>query len=68
MEKLHTKPVSVLKYNTRYEIVISVDQAGILEYWTGPKNDYKFPSKIVSFDSKLDTGASYVLAWKWICK
>lgn len=40
----------------RYEVVVSVDQAGILEYWTTAKNDYKFPAKIVSFESKLDTG------------
>lgn len=55
LEKLHTKPVSVIKYNVRFEVVVSIDRAGMLEYWTGPKNDYKFPSKIVSFDSKLDT-------------
>lgn len=55
LEKLHTKPVSVIKYNVRFEVVVSVDRAGMLEYWTGPKNDYKFPSKIVSFESKLDT-------------
>lgn len=36
-------------------MVLSVDRAGILEYWTGPKQDYKFPSKLVSFESKLDT-------------
>lgn len=56
MEKLHTKPVTTMKYNMRYEVVVSVDQAGILEYWTTAKNDYKFPAKIVSFESKLDTG------------
>lgn len=55
LDKLHTKPVSVIKYNVRFEVVVSVDRAGMLEYWTGPKNDYKFPSKIVSFESKLDT-------------
>lgn len=55
LDKLHTKPVCCIKYNTAFEVVVSVDRAGILEYWTGPKNDYKFPSKIVSFDSKLDT-------------
>lgn len=55
LEKMHTKPISVIKYNVHFEVVVSVDRAGILEYWTGPKNDYKFPSKIVSFDSKLDT-------------
>nr|XP_034189826.1 peptidylprolyl isomerase domain and WD repeat-containing protein 1 isoform X2 [Osmia lignaria] len=53
-EKLHTKPVVAMKYNPVYETCISVDKAGILEYWTGPKMEYKFP-KCVSFDSKLDT-------------
>lgn len=56
LEKLHTKPVSTMKYNMKYEVVVSVDQAGILEYWTTAKNDYKFPSKIIAFESKLDTG------------
>lgn len=42
------------QYNPVYETCISVDRAGILEYWTGPKMEYKFP-KCVSFDSKLDT-------------
>jgi peptidylprolyl isomerase domain and WD repeat-containing protein 1 len=27
---------------------------GMIEYWTGPLNDYKFP-KNVEFDSKMDT-------------
>lgn len=40
----------------RFEVIASVDQAGILEYWTGAKTDYKFPAKLVSFESKLDTG------------
>lgn len=60
LEKVHTKPISVLKYNVRYEVVVSVDQAGILEYWTGPKNDFKFPAKVVSFESKLDTGMNSI--------
>ncbi|KAK2587483.1 hypothetical protein KPH14_003187 [Odynerus spinipes] len=53
-ERLHTKPVVVMKYNPVYETCISVDKTGILEYWTGPKMEYKFP-KCVKFDSKLDT-------------
>ncbi|XP_043784230.1 peptidylprolyl isomerase domain and WD repeat-containing protein 1 isoform X2 [Apis laboriosa] len=53
-EKLHTKPVVAMKYNSIYETCISVDKAGILEYWTGPKMEYKFP-KCVTFESKLDT-------------
>lgn len=44
-----------IKYNIVFDVVISVDQNGILEYWHGPTLDYKFPSKVVSFESKLDT-------------
>lgn len=55
IDKMHSKPVCIIKYNLTFEVAVSVDRAGILEYWTGPKQDYKFPSKIVSFESKLDT-------------
>ncbi|CAD7077732.1 unnamed protein product [Hermetia illucens] len=55
LEKLHTTPVLAMKYNVTFDIVLSVDRVGILEYWMGARNDYKFPSKIVSFESKLDT-------------
>lgn len=45
---------SLLQYNPVYEVAVSVDKAGMLEYWTGPKTDYKFPKRI-GFDSKMDT-------------
>jgi len=54
IEKMHTKPVSLIKYNAAFEAVISVDKQGILNYWTGAKHEYSFP-KNVNFDSKLDT-------------
>ncbi|XP_071454294.1 peptidylprolyl isomerase domain and WD repeat-containing protein 1 [Hetaerina americana] len=56
-EKLHTKPVVIMKYNAPMETCISVDRAGILEYWTGPKTEYSFPkvNTVVKFNSKLDT-------------
>ncbi|KAG8042376.1 hypothetical protein G9C98_005010 [Cotesia typhae] len=53
-ENLHRKPVIVMKFNVAYDTCISIDQAGILEYWTGQKSQYQFP-KSVSFESKLDT-------------
>ncbi|XP_058820144.1 peptidylprolyl isomerase domain and WD repeat-containing protein 1 [Topomyia yanbarensis] len=56
LEKLHSKPVVLMKYNPAYELTISIDRAGILEYWFGARNDFKFPSKLVMFESKLDTG------------
>lgn len=42
------------QYNPVFEVALSVDRAGILEYWTGPKTEYKFP-RCVLFESKLDT-------------
>lgn len=37
-----------------YETVVSVDEMGLIEYWTGPKFDYQFPSN-VEFQYKTDT-------------
>ncbi|XP_037295171.1 LOW QUALITY PROTEIN: peptidylprolyl isomerase domain and WD repeat-containing protein 1-like [Manduca sexta] len=53
-ETLHQKPVVTMKYNPVFEAAVSVDKAGIVEYWTGPKHEYCFP-KNVRFESKLDT-------------
>jgi len=46
--------VTMIKYNPIYEVVVSVDVKGMIEYWTGPKFEYNFP-KNVGFESKLDT-------------
>ena len=35
-------------------MVVSGDQSGMLEYWSGPSHDYKFP-KCVDFEYKTDT-------------
>ena len=54
IDKLHHHPVHLIKFNPVYEIVVSADKIGMLEYWTGSRHDYTFPRN-VSFDSKLDT-------------
>lgn len=54
LRKQNKKIIYFLQYNSVFETCISVDRAGILEYWTGPKMEYKFP-KCISFESKLDT-------------
>lgn len=51
---LHQDTVILIAYNPTFETAVSVDKAGIIEYWTGPKHEYKFPKK-VQFESKLDT-------------
>lgn len=37
-----------------FETAVSVDTSGMLEYWTGPKTDFKFP-RTVSWEFKTDT-------------
>ena len=34
---------SLLAYVARHDIVISCDEAGMVEYWSGTANDYAFP-------------------------
>lgn len=54
LDKQHSAPVVLIKYNPVFEVAVSVDKQGILEYWMGPKKDYRFPP-CVSFEYKTDT-------------
>lgn len=54
VEKLHSKPVTLIKYNAVFEAAVSVDMGGMLEYWTGPKTDFAFPKKVL-WEYKTDT-------------
>ncbi|CAG5055808.1 unnamed protein product [Parnassius apollo] len=53
-ETLHQSVVATIVYNPVFEVAVSVDKAGIVEYWTGPKHEFQFP-KNVNFQSKLET-------------
>jgi peptidylprolyl isomerase domain and WD repeat-containing protein 1 len=53
-DKLHFSPVVMMRYNSAFETVVSVDTSGMLEYWTGPKHDYQFP-QTVNWQYKTDT-------------
>ena len=44
----------IWQYNAVYDVAISADEAGIVEYWSGLKNDVQFP-KNVNFEYKTDT-------------
>lgn len=44
----------VFQFNSVFDVAVSADKSGIIEYWSGAKKDYQFP-KCVQFDSKLDT-------------
>lgn len=66
LDKLHSAPVLVMCYNVNMETVISVDRKGILEYWQNSKHDFKFPQKLVNFDSKLDTSRCQKIQFDYI--
>ncbi|MFH4976620.1 hypothetical protein AB6A40_003329 [Gnathostoma spinigerum] len=54
LDKLHSKPVQILQYNPVYDCAISIDDMGMIEYWSGPKHEYSFPTS-VQWKYKTDT-------------
>lgn len=51
--EIHMGPLKVMRYNHTYDIVISADDKGVLEYWS--PTTLKFPENGVSFRLKTDT-------------
>jgi len=54
IEKMHMKPVSCMIYNANFDVAISADRGGMMEYWRGLKGDYGV-AKNVAFESKMET-------------
>eukprot|EP01080_Neovahlkampfia_damariscottae_P001287 gene1287-11372_t len=42
--KKHTSTIKVIKYNPKYDTVISIDEKGFIEYWN--TDDFKFPKNV----------------------
>lgn len=56
-----------LQYNAVYDIAVSADEAGIVEYWSGIKHDLQFP-KNVDFEFKTDTDLfEFIMVIMLIC-
>ncbi|GAB5566912.1 peptidylprolyl isomerase domain and WD repeat-containing protein 1 isoform X2 [Prionailurus iriomotensis] len=53
-DKLHTSPLTQIRLNAVYKAIVSSDKSGMIEYWTGPPYEYKFP-KNVNWEYKTDT-------------
>ncbi|NWH54899.1 PPWD1 protein, partial [Fregata magnificens] len=53
-DKLHTSPLTQIRLNPVYKVVVSSDKSGMIEYWTGTPHGYKFP-KNVNWEYKPDT-------------
>lgn len=55
IESLHSKPVCLMAYSASLDVAISIDEIGMIEYWSGVKNNFQFPSKSVCWEYKTDT-------------
>lgn len=53
-DKMHTSPLSQIRLNAQFRVIVSADKAGMLEYWTGLPSEFKFP-KNVHWEYKTDT-------------
>lgn len=53
-DKMHSSPLSQIRLNPKFRVIVSADKAGMLEYWTGLPNEFKFP-KYVNWEYKTDT-------------
>lgn len=54
LENIHSSPITFMEYNQCYDVVVSGDSAGMLEYWGGHSQEFAFP-KCVKFEHKVDT-------------
>ena len=52
--KLHTSPLTQTQLHPVYKGVVSSDQSGVIEYWTRPPHECKFPQN-VNWEYKTDT-------------
>lgn len=55
LDRIHVNPVARMRFNSAFSTMISVDSSGMLDYWGTHRNDYRFPSSVVQFESKLNT-------------
>ncbi|XP_073014372.1 peptidyl-prolyl cis-trans isomerase CYP71 isoform X2 [Typha latifolia] len=60
--EIHMGPVKVMKYNHIYDIMISSDSKGILEYWC--PSTLNFPENGVTFRLKTDTNLFEIVKCK----
>lgn len=51
---LHESAVTNIIYNVKYETIVSFDTEGMIEYWTGVKHNYEFPTNL-KWRYKTDT-------------
>lgn len=55
IESLHSKQITLMAYSAQVDVAISIDEIGMIEYWSGAKNQFKFPKKSLFWEYKTDT-------------
>jgi len=53
LEKLHRVSVSLMSYNHHYDCVVSVDEGGMVEYWS-PTRNYEKPDNVFAIKSSTN--------------
>lgn len=53
-DKMHSSPLTQIRLNPQFRVIVSADRSGMLEYWTSLPTEFKFP-KNVQWQYKTDT-------------
>jgi len=53
LKDLHESPIKLLEFNHKYNFTISIDDSGMIEFWS--PSDFSFPEHIVKFEMISDT-------------
>ncbi|CAH8433604.1 unnamed protein product [Dicrocoelium dendriticum] len=54
VDRLHLSPVVCMIYNPVFDCVVSADSDGMLEFWAGPSQNYRFP-RLLDWEYKSET-------------
>ncbi|CAP27940.2 Protein CBR-CYN-15 [Caenorhabditis briggsae] len=54
-DKLHSTPVRAIEYSQSLDMIVSIDESGIIECWSGDRGDFEFPQSKLSWEYKLET-------------
>ena len=55
IDDLHFAPISKLIFNAVYKIAMSIDQSGLINFWSNGADQYKFPESFLEFELNSDT-------------
>ncbi|CAB3404335.1 unnamed protein product [Caenorhabditis bovis] len=53
--RLHSAPVKIIQYSPSLDIIVSIDDTGMMECWHGEKGGFEFPKDVLTWEYKLDT-------------